>query len=285
MRLHRIVRFAAAAALVALAACNQQKPADGDGPGGSDGGTRPAMTEEDLRQQAQKLLAGLGAPAAPAARLPYEGAFEAVGAEPDWKMTLLNDFVTFSRPGLEEVSGVPSARDIREKGAYVMAGPLTIAVQAGACTYVEGGESYPYTATVLFEGVAYEGCARPGAGAAGQSSGWAVALPHLLPAIDACLTRVQARPGRVTYAYVNEEGQTAVRIAEADGGRSECLVAPDGATVARVDPLSDRDVFRDERDPLFTRAPAKPPASSCTTSEEVKGSNGATVGWLSRKTC
>ncbi len=285
MRVGRIAMLAASL-LVVLAACGQRDPSSGEGAPGLSTSDRPAMTEADLQAQSAALLAKLGAPAAAAARGQYEGAFDAVGAEPDWRLTLLPDFVSFSRPGLDEITAVPSARDIRQLGAYVAAGPLSIAVTAGACTYTEGGESYPFSATVLFEGIAYEGCARPGAGEAASSSrGWATDLSQLLPAIDACLARVQARPGRVTIAYVNDEGQAAVRLLEADGGRSECLVSPDGATVAGVEPLADRDVFRGERDPLFTRAPASPPPASCYSNEEVKGSSGATMGWLSRKTC
>jgi uncharacterized membrane protein len=277
--------LAATGLLVVLSACGQRNSSSSDGAPGLSTSDRPAMTEADLQAQSAALLAKLGAPAAAAARAQYAGAFDAFGVEPDWRLTLLPDFVSFSRPGLEEITAIPSARDIRQLGAYVAAGPLSIALTAGACTYSEGGESFPFTATVLFEGVAYEGCARAGTGEAAAVRGWEVNLPQLLPAIDACLARVQARPGRVTISYVNDEGQTAVRLLEADGGRSECLVAPDGATVASVDPLADRDVFPGERDPLFTRAPSSPPPASCYSNEEVKGSSGATLGWLSRKTC
>ena len=287
MRVGKIAMLAAAGLLVVLVACGQREPSAPDGAPGLSTSDRPAMTEADLQAQSAALLAKLGAPAAAAARGQYEGAFDAVGAEPDWRLTLLPDFVSFSRPGLDEITAIPSARDIRQLGAYVSAGPLSIALSAGACTYAEGGESYPYSATVLFEGIAYEGCARAGVPgeATASSRGWATDLSQLLPAIDACLARIQAKPGRVTIAYVNDEGQAAVRLLEADGGRSECLVSPDGATVAGVEPLADRDVFRGERDPLFTRAPASPPPASCYSNEEVKGSSGATVGWLSRKTC
>jgi len=285
MRVGRIAMLAATGLLVVLSACGQRNSSSSDGAPGLSTSDRPAMTEADLQAQSAALLAKLGAPAAAAARAQYAGAFDAFGVEPDWRLTLLPDFVSFSRPGLEEITAIPSARDIRQLGAYVAAGPLSIALTAGACTYSEGGESFPFTATVLFEGVAYEGCARAGTGEAAAVRGWEVNLPQLLPAIDACLARVQARPGRVTISYVNDEGQTAVRLLEADGGRSECLVAPDGATVASVDPLADRDVFPGERDPLFTRAPSSPPPASCYSNEEVKGSSGATLGWLSRKTC
>lgn len=291
MRLGGIAGRRAAAALLCglvagLAACGQGGPGESEGGPGLATSQRPALTEADLRQQSAALLAKLGAGADAATRAQYEGAFDATGAEPDWTLVLLPDYVAFTRPGLEEVTAIPSPRDFRAKGMFVEAGPLSIAVAAGACTYAEGGETFPFSATVLFDGIPYEGCARAGAAVAGANArGWAVDLPQLVPAIDACLARVQARPGRVTIAYVNEENQAAVRLLEADGGRAECIASLDGAQIVSVEPLADRDTFRGERDPLFTRAPAGAPAGACYASEEVKGSSGATLGWLSRKTC
>ncbi|MDX2233013.1 MAG: hypothetical protein NW200_00815 [Hyphomonadaceae bacterium] len=280
-------RLVTAAAVLGLAACGQGGGADSEGGPGLSTSQRPALTEDDMRQQSEALLAGLGAAADAATRAQYEGAFDAVGAEPDWRLTVLPDYVSFTRPGLDEVTAIPSPRDFRAGGAYIAAGPLSIALKAGACTYIADGDSYPYSATILFEGIAYEGCARPGAdvGAPDNTRGWAMDLSELLPAIDVCLTRVEAKPGRVTIAYPNENNQIGVRLLEADGGRSECLVAMEGLSIVSYLPLADRDTFRGERDPLFTRAPAAAPAGACFATEEVKGSSGATLGWLSRKTC
>jgi uncharacterized membrane protein len=281
----RFSKFAGmAAGLVLLAACGQGGPGSSSG-GGSEGSNRPAITEDEMKAKAQAMLAALGAPATPDIKALYAGEFEAVGAEPDWSATLLADYALFSRPGLDEINAIPAPRDVRAQGMYVEAGPLTITVRTGECTYGEGGEAYPFSATVLFEGVAYEGCARSAANAPAASRSWSNALSQYLPAIDACLARVQAKPGRVTIAYPGEEGQTSVRLLEADGGRSECSVAADGTTVVSVEPLSDRNTVAGERDPLFTRAPAQPPQGACFTSEDVAGSNGATIGYLTRKTC
>lgn len=283
--------FLAAGLLLALAACGRGGDnASQGGPGLGDSQT-PEITEEELKAKSAALLAKLGAPADAATRGLYEGDFEAVGAEPDWRLTLLKEgYASFSRPGLEQIDAIPSARNVRQLGAFVEAGPLSIALAAGTCTYGDGGESYPYSATVLFEGIAYEGCARAATGGgteptSARARGWAVELSALLPAIDACLARASAKPARVTIAYINEENQAAVRLVESDLGRSECLASRDGATIISFEPLADRDVFRGERDPLFTRAPASPPSSACLSSEEVKGSGGATLGWLSRKSC
>lgn len=291
MRRGRIARAAAAGLLLALAACGQNKDTGGQSGEGLGEAQRPEITEAELRAKSAALLAKLGAPGDAAAQRTYQGDFEAVGAEPDWRLTLLKDgYVAFTRPGLEEVTALTAVRNVRQGGVFVEAGPLSIAVSSGQCTYVDGGDSYPFSATVLYEGIAYEGCARASAStgpepATARARGWAIDLSQLLPAIDACIARAQAKPARVTIAYVNEEGQAAVRLVESDGGRSECLSTLDGATIASFEPLADRDVFRGERDPMFTRAPASPPSGACTTSEEVKGSGGATLGWLSRKSC
>lgn len=282
MRFGKVAGMAASAALLLLSACGQ----GGDsGSGSSSGDAPPAITEEEIQAKAKAMLAALGAPATPDLKAQYAGEFEAVGAEPDWSATLLPDYVLFSRPGLDEVNAIPSPRDARAQGVYVEAGPLTITVRSGQCTYGEGGETYPYSATVLFEGVAYEGCARQSANASHAVASWADALSQYLPAIDACLARVQAKPGRVTIAYPGEDGQTSVRLLEADGGRSECVVGGDGTSVVSVEGLADRNTVRGERDPLFTRAPTAPPSGRCYTSEPVNGSNGAVIGHLSRRTC
>jgi uncharacterized membrane protein len=268
---------------LALSGCGRGGDGESSGPGGGD--NRPAITEEEIQAKAQGMLAALGAPATPDVKAQYAGEFEAAGAEPDWSATILADYVLFTRPGLDEINAIPKPRDVRAQGVYVDAEPLILTVRAGQCTYGEGGEAYPFSATVLFEGVAYEGCARSTANASQTSKSWADALSQYLPAIDACLARVEAKPGRVTIAYPGEEGQTSVRLIEADGGRSECSVGPDGTSVASVEPLADRNVVAGERDPLFTRAPTQPPQGRCYKSETVPGSNGAAIGYLSRKTC
>jgi len=285
MRIGLCRSLAAAAALALLAACGQGGSDSSSGPGG-EGPSGPAITEEEIAAKAKAMLAALGAPAAPDVKAQYSAEFEAAGAEPDWSATILDNYVVFTRPGLDEVQTTASPRDVRAQGFYTEAGPLTITVRAGQCTYGEsGGEAYPYSVTILYEGVSYDGCARTAENATRATKRWADALSQYLPAIDACLPRVQAKPGRVTIAYPGEEGQTSVRLLEADGGRMECVVGADGATVVSVEPLSDRNVVAGERDPIFTRAPTPPPGGSCFTSEPVAGSGAAVIGHLSRRTC
>jgi uncharacterized membrane protein len=276
-----IRQMAAALALVALCGCGQGG-AGGDKPSSGNTSESTALGDEAAKAKAQEMLASLGAPAGADVPAQYQGAFEGTGVEPDWTLTLLNDYVSFRRPGLDEISGIPSPRDMRANGALVVAGPLTITIKAGACSLGEGdGDNTPYSATVLFEGVAYAGCAKPTDGSVPRG-GWTSGIGQFLSAIDTCLKRASSRT-RVTIAYVNEEGGTSVRLLDADGGRTECVTRTDGA-VASVSPIADRDIFAGERDPLFTRSPDSAPGGSCSASEPVM-LGGAQVGWATRKSC
>lgn len=267
----------ASLALVNLSACDQaQKP-----PGAENGAESGGLSQQDLRA-VKPRPESFGAAATGETRAFYEGEFEAVGTEPDWKLTLLDDVVTFTRVGLEEVVALPSGRDIRQQGALVEAEPLMIVLRAGACEHASG-EILPYTATVQFEDVAYEGCARRAA--AGATPSWTAILPELLPAIDACLGRIEAAPARVTIAYLTGDGTVSVRLRDADGGRYECTATTDGASISAFEPISDRNVLDGESRPLFTRAPSAPPEGSCYANETAADAAGAALGWISERTC
>jgi uncharacterized membrane protein len=259
-------------AVLALAACGQS------GPGANDSAAGPKPID------IEKELSALGPAAAPDVKALYEGEFEAVGSEPFWRLELLNDWASFTRPGLQDAGGLPSRRDYRAQGARFVAGPLVITLRAGACQH-ENGETFPYKAEVDFEGVSYDGCARRGDAA--QSINWAAKLDELIPAIDACLARAENKPAQVTMAYA-EDADISVRLLDAEGGRYECKTAPAGGAVKYWDTLADRNVMQGERDPLFTRAPAPAPKASkegCQKSEAVKADDGRDLGWLTRSTC
>jgi uncharacterized membrane protein len=263
-------------AALALAACGQ------NGPGAAaDGVAGPKPVD------IEKELAALGPVAAPDVKALYDGEFEAVGSEPFWRLDLLNEWASFTRPGLQDVGGLPTRRDYRAQGARIVAGPLVITLRAGACQH-ESGETFPYKAEVDFEGVSYDGCARRGDNDA-QSGNWADNLADLIPAIDACLARAENKPARVTIAYAEEEGKLiSVRLLDAEGGRYECKTAPAGGTVQYWDTLADRNVLQGERDPMFTRAPgaaAKGGKDGCQKSDPAKAPDGQELGWLTRSTC
>ncbi len=268
-------RFGALAAAAALASCGP----DGGSLGGQGAeGPKPLDTDKEI--------AALGPAASAEVQSLYEGEFEAVGAEPFWRLDLLNEWASFTRPGLQDVGGLPSRRDYRAQGARIVAGPLVITLRAGACQH-ESGETFPYKAEIDFEGVSYDGCARRGDGADGRAN-WASRLEEMIPAIDACLARAENKPARVSIAYPQDNGLTSVRLIDAEGGRYECNVAAAGGQVQYFGTLADRNVLQGERDPLFTRAPTaapKPAKAGCDQTEPAKGADGRDLGLLTRSTC
>lgn len=279
-------RLAPALVAVALmAACQQQQA---QAPGEEQAGQDVAALEA---QQAAEQLAALGGPASPEQRALYEGDFQASGAlenvaagEGAWELQLLSDYAQFVRPGLGQDGGLPGPREFHERGMRVVAGPLTITLRRQTCV-LPNGVSLDYAAHVLFEGVAYQGCARRGL-EAGARANWASVAADLLPAIDACLTRVTAPPARITIASMMDEGVVSVRLRQANGRRDECLVSSDGGRIDAFEPVSDMDRRSGEGDPEFVRAPGPPPrAQPCLGVEAVDAADGARLGWLVRRTC
>lgn len=281
LRALQVVGLLALAGALALGGCQRQPAAEPE-----DTAATPTDAEREASMAAEQLTA-LGGPPTPEQRALYTGEFQAVGALGDvaagegaWELRLLSDYALFSRPGLGEDGGLAGARDVRANGMRVIAGPLTITLKAQACTLPNGVEQ-PYEANVLFEGVAYQGCARRGV-SSDERPTWASVLPDLIPAIDACLARAAARPVRVTFAGAVDDGMVAVRTREADGGRNECIVASGGGAVSLVEPLSDIDRRNGEGDPEFIRGGAKP-NNRCAT--EAKGREGESLGWLVAHSC
>jgi uncharacterized membrane protein len=274
---------AAVAASVALLAGCQQQGADKAAIADAGGASTAVVPDKPLAES-------LGAPAPSDVKPFFEGEFEAFGAEPDWKLSLLGRVAQFERPGLDDVQGFPNPADVRMNGALIDAEPLTIIMKATACQFggaADGqapaeGSQLPYTVSVFYEGVTYQGCGRR-ATEGGITPGWAAAIAQFLPAIDQCLARVSAKPGRVTIAYVNESAAETVRLVDDNGGRYECTANTDGTF--DFTPIGDRDVLRGERDPLFSRTPTEPPKGKCYSSEPALGASGEPVGTLTRRTC
>jgi len=277
----------AALALAMLApACNRQQA---EAPPAAEEGVQDVEALEAAA--AAEQLAALGGQANADQRVLYEGDFQASGALGDvaagegaWELQLLGDYASFVRPGLGQDGGIPEDRQYRERGMHVVAGPLTITIKAEACT-LPNNVSTQYSAHVLFDGVAYQGCAQRGVGA-GPRASWASVIGEMLPAIDACLTRVTAPPARVTIASALDDAIISVRLRENDGGRAECLVTADGRQISAFEPVSDLDRRSGEGDPEFVRAPGPPPRTQpCRTVEAVDGADGARLGWLVRRSC
>jgi uncharacterized membrane protein len=273
-------------AAVGLSACQRASEAPSET-------TAPPSNAEREAALAAEQLAALGGPASAEQRALYQGDFQASGGidtdasdgnggEGAWELRLLADYAQFSRPGLGEDGGIPGEREYHERGMRVIAGPLTITLVQQTCA--ASGIELPYVAHVLFEGVSYEGCARRGI-EEGPRITWASVLPELIPAIDACLTRVSARPARVTFATSLDEGQVSVRTRDADGARRECIASANGAEVAVFEPISDVDRRAGEGDPEFQRGGSAPRAGECRAVEPAMARNGEQLGWLIRRSC
>jgi uncharacterized membrane protein len=268
----------------ALAACQPQ--------GGAPTETASAPTNAEREaEMAAEQLAALGGPANAEQRALYEGEFQASGgldtgsgessAEGAWELRLLNDYAQFSRPGLGDDGGIPGERDYRERGMRVIAGAVTVTIMHQPCT--ASGIELPYVAHVLFEGVAYQGCARRGVNEGGERATWASVLPELIPAIDTCLARASSRPVRVTFATTLDEGQTSVRLREANGSRHDCITS--NGEISVYETLSDLDRRGGEGDPEFQRGTAQPRAQACRTVEPAMARSGEQLGWLIRRSC
>jgi uncharacterized membrane protein len=264
------------ATALSLAGCQRDAQAPADGPGA------PTNAEREAEIAAQQLAA-IGGPASAAQRALYEGEFQASGgidvsgSEGAWELRLLSDYAQFVRPGLGEDGGVTGARDFRERGMRVNAGPLTVTLMRQPCS--ASGVELEYVAHVLFEGVAYQGCARRGI-TEGARPTWASVLPELIPAIDTCLTRAGAR-ARVTFATSMDDAGVAVRVREADGARRECVAGAGGGEALVYETISDIDRRPGEGDPEFQRGGAQP--RPCA--EEAIGRDGARLGWLIPRGC
>jgi len=263
----------------AVSGCQRQSEAPSEAP------ANPSDAEREAAIAAEQLAA-LGGPANAQQRALYEGEFQASGSnaafsadEGAWELRLLNDYAQFSRPGLGDDGGIPSERDYRENGMRVVAGAVTITILNQPCT--ASGVELPYVAHVIFEGVAYQGCARRGVNESGDGGGWASVLPDLIPAIDACLARAGAR-ARVTFATALDEGETSVRLREANGGRRECITA--GGQVTLYETLSDLDRRSGEGYPEFARG-SRPAAQTCRAIEPAVSRSGEQLGWLIRPSC
>lgn len=278
----------AVASVLWLAGCGPQAgapAASGDQSGPGQIAASSVRSEAQMQSDRKALIAAMGELAPPEAGAQFAGEFEAASEEPPWDLTLTNDYVSFRRANLEPIEGRPRSREVRAGGLLVEADDLVVTIKAGPCTF-ESGAAFPFSATVFWNGVNFEGCARPASAAGAASTGWAVIVPRILPAIDACLRRADAKPARVTIAYPMENGvDLGVRLLEADNGRAECVVSPDGATIKSYEGLSDRDVFRGERDPMFSRAPTKPPTGRCDDSTDLTDAGGAVIGALTRQKC
>ena len=108
---------------------------------------------------------------------------------------------------------------------------------------------------------------------------WSTALPQLLPGIRACLLDGGEDAVGVTKAWPIGLKLTGVRVLEEDGGRVDCVAAVGGDRVFLTERVPAASRLPGERDPLYTPAARRPPASPCLES------TAAAEGWISYDVC
>lgn len=138
---------------------------------------------------------------------------------------------------------------------------ITAHFTAQSCSF--DGVDYPMRARIEVGGDALSGCA---------FVPWERRLVDLMPAIDACIAAA-GRGGWITYAGPHAD-HVLVRIR---GEGVDCRVR-DGRAEARA-----RDQalgVPGENDALFVRGPGEQPGGQCYDAPEVRGADGALLGWM-----
>ena len=144
--------------------------------------------------------------------------------------------------------------------------------------------------------VALAGCAAPGEQAepmraAARSApdprpDWAIELPELLPAIQACLGAAGQPAVGVTKAWPMAESLAGVRLLAPGGERFDCVAEVQGGDVLLTEKVWTVSQLPGEREPLFTPVSQAQPASSpCIAVSVARDSGGDDVGWLSYDVC
>jgi hypothetical protein len=116
---------------------------------------------------------------------------------------------------------------------------------------------------------------------------WSRRVLDLMPAIRACLDATPDKPATITKAWPMNRGMVGVRLRDAKGTRSECIVAAGGGAPERHQPVdaTSRPLPGEGR-PVFTPAPQVPPAGPCWRNEPVTGPGGGeSPGTLSYIAC
>lgn len=155
-----------------------------------------------------------------------------------------------------------------DSGAMQIAsGRLTLTLTAQPCQ--ADNRAYPMQASVEVTGeAAREGCAYVR---------WDDRLAEVLPAIDACLS-LQPPGAFVRLAAEEEAGRVLVRLSQGDT-RLDCRAPRDPSAGPAVTTPAGAPLAG-EGDPIFVRAPGQQPGGECYAAPEVRGPDGALLGWL-----
>lgn len=126
------------------------------------------------------------------------------------------------------------------------------------------------------------GCGAPPAPAPEAEPGspapasWDQHIADLLPAIDSCIAGASADRS-ITYAAL-DQGGVLVRLDGADG-KLDCRVDLDGGH-ARIAPADPDLIVDGDGAAIFVRGPGENPGGECYEAPEVRGADGALLGWM-----
>lgn len=221
-------------------------------------------------------LAACGAPSAPPAEpttaptldlTSLNGHIIAMGADPHWRLDADADQgLIFAQPEPERtVSAAFAPAVANADGAQIVSAPITLTLTPGEC--LSEGATFAMRASVkIGDDAPLNGCA---------VVRWDRELTELLPAIDACIARAPDSR-RVTYATRTHSGAF-VRL---NGFEAiDCRVALDGSG-AETSPADANLQIGGDNEAIFVRAPGANPGGECYEAPEVRGADGALLGWM-----
>jgi uncharacterized membrane protein len=116
-----------------------------------------------------------------------------------------------------------------------------------------------------------------------RSDDWSHLLPDLHPAIASCVASQQARGGEVTAvakAWPMNRGFIGVRLHDAYGERSDCVIDPVTGGSERHRPVSASDLLPGEDAPRFFPTSLDEPFLRCGRLERAHGRDGRLIGYL-----
>ncbi|MBX9746923.1 MAG: hypothetical protein K2X34_08485 [Hyphomonadaceae bacterium] len=154
-----------------------------------------------------------------------------------------------------------------ETGYRLQSGELTLDLVEAPCT--RDDIPHPMRATVTYGESRYEGCA---------AIRWDHQLIALMPQIDACMAR-SPQTRWVTYAGRQAEGNILVRLSGGDA--FDCTVTSGNAPeVISFGPRGETLAVATDGAALFVRGPGDNPGGACYDAPEVRGADGALLGWM-----
>lgn len=237
------MRFLLCAALLALAACGQNSPP----PAADDTATQPPPLEQDLLTGA--IVAG--------------GDGWTLVADPGAQAIQLT-------MASGDTASAPYQSPERTPTGYRLAGDgVTLDLELAPCT--TEGIDYPMRATAQARGQsAVTGCA---------VVRWDAQLVRHMPQIDACLSR-SPQTRRITYA--GGEGRAALVRMTGEAGAVDCGF---DSGEPRVGPRDENVRRAGDGAAIFVRAqagadPGPQPGGECFSASEVRGEDGALLGWM-----